>query len=133
MILNLTRLYFKPDYTIGKLYIDDVFHSDTLEDTYRDLSVENKVPEKTAIPFGTYKVILSMSNRFKIILPELIDVPQFTGIRIHSGNTALDTKGCILVGLNKFRGQLTMSKLALDSLVNKLDGQNDITINIQKG
>ena len=133
MKLRLDRIYLKPDYTIGKLYIDDVYHSDTLEDTYRDLTDETKIPGQTAIPFGTYKVIMSMSKRFGYILPELLEVPQFEGIRIHSGNTALDTHGCILVGLNKFKGQLIMSRIALDSLINRLENQNDIIINVTKG
>jgi len=133
MNLTLKRLYFKPDYTIGRLYIDDVYHCDTLEDTYRDLSLVEKVYGKTAIPFGTYKVILSISKRFGKLLPELLDVPQFTGIRVHSGNTVNDTEGCILVGLNKYRGQLIMSKYALDTLINKLENQNEININIAKG
>lgn len=67
--------------------------------------------EKTAIPRGIYKVILSYSNRFKRILPELLSVKGFAGIRIHSGNKAVDTHGCILVGDNTEKGKVTGSKV----------------------
>lgn len=92
--------------TIGKLYIDGQYFCDTLEDVDRGLSNDmeiNKITSvkvygKTAIPTGTYSVILSQSNRFKRILPEILNVPGWSGVRIHSGNKAEDTLGCILVG-----------------------------------
>ena len=133
MKLRLDRIFLKPDYTIGKLYIDEEYFCDTLEDTYRNLSnlsQESKVYGSTAIPNGLYKIILSISKRFKKILPEILDVPNFDGIRIHSGNTAKDTEGCILVGRNKFRGMLIESRITLDSLMNKLQDQDDITIEV---
>jgi hypothetical protein len=84
------------DTTLGSLFIDDHWQCHTLEDVIRPRG--EKVRNKTAIPPGRYKLILSMSNRFKKIMPEVINVPMFTGIRIHSGNTAKDTAGCLLVG-----------------------------------
>ena len=84
------------DTTLGSLFIDDHWQCHTLEDVIRPRG--EKVRNKTAIPPGRYKLILSMSNRFKKIMPEVLNVPMFTGIRIHSGNTAKDTAGCLLVG-----------------------------------
>lgn len=72
----------------------------------RDLSKEAKIKGKTAIPTGRYRVYLTYSPRFKRILPLLENVPQFTGVRIHRGNTAKDTEGCILVGYNREVGKV---------------------------
>ena len=84
------------DTTLGSLFIDDHWQCHILEDVIRPAG--EKVHSKTAIPPGCYRLILSMSNRFKKIMPEVLNVPMFTGIRIHSGNTAKDTAGCLLVG-----------------------------------
>ena len=84
------------DTTLGSLFIDDHWQCHTLEDVIRPTG--EKIRNKTAISPGRYRLILSMSNRFKKIMPELLNVPMFTGIRIHSGNTAKDTAGCLLVG-----------------------------------
>ena len=84
------------DTTLGSLFIDDHWQCHILEDVIRPAG--EKVHSKTAIPPGRYRLILSMSNRFKKIMPEVLNVPMFTGIRIHSGNTAKDTAGCLLVG-----------------------------------
>jgi len=84
------------DTTLGSLFIEDHWQCHTLEDVIRPRG--EKVRSKTAIPPGCYRIILTMSNRFKKIMPEVLNVPMFTGIRIHSGNTAKDTAGCLLVG-----------------------------------
>lgn len=121
MKLELIRESYTKDTTIGKLYIDDVFFCYTLEDTARDYGI--KVPEHTAIPRGFYKVKLSMSNRFKRVMPMVFTEPNgyelinkgigFKGIRIHGGNTHLNTEGCILVAKRKLNDstiQGTMEK-----------------------
>ena len=102
MNLLLKRIALKPDYTIGRLYIDGQYFCDTLEDAVR----EEKIVGKTAILAGTYQVIVNRSPKFKRDLPLLLGVPNFEGIRIHRGNTAKDTSGCILVGENKVKGKL---------------------------
>lgn len=96
MELRLERIRGLGDveHTPGKLYVDGKYFCQTLEDKER----KEKVYAKTAIPVGRYKVTLTMSNRFKQLLPLLHDVPNFTGVRIHSGNTTAHTEGCILVG-----------------------------------
>ncbi len=85
--------------TIGKLYLDGAYLCDTLEDIVRPAG--EKVPGQTAIPAGDYPVILNMSERFKKIMPLLLNVPDFAGVRIHSGNVSEDTEGCILVGFRE--------------------------------
>lgn len=116
MKLRLERKHFKDTYTIGNLYVDDTFFSNTLEDKNRDVNKngkfdngESKVYGETCIPFGTYKVVVNMSPKFKRELPRLLDVPSFEGILIHRGNTAEDSAGCILVGENKEVGKVLNS------------------------
>ncbi len=95
MILRLERIRQTPERTFGRLYVNGVFECYTLEDTVRTGA---KVAGKTAIPVGTYQVSLTESFRFKRVLPLLVDVPNFTGVRMHPGNTEHDTEGCILTG-----------------------------------
>ena len=90
--------------THGDLFVGDDFECVTLEDVVRDV----KIPGETAIPAGSYRIIITYSNRFKRDLILLLDVPNFTGIRIHSGNKAADSEGCILVG--KERGPTTVMR-----------------------
>lgn len=116
MKLRIERLWPKPNYTVGRLYIDGKFYCNTLEDTVRDLSKEKKVPGKTAIPYGTYKVVFNWSPKFGRNLPRLLNVPAFDGILIHPGNTAEDSAGCILVGKNTAVGRLTESRYTSDKL-----------------
>lgn len=124
MKLTLKRNFKGPDYTIGKLYIDGHYFCDTLEDTVRKV----KIAGKTAIPAGTYKVKKTMSPRFQKILPEILNVPNFTGVRIHSGNTAADTDGCLLLGLNKAKGQVLYSKDAMAFFMDRTPDEFEITI-----
>lgn len=94
MKLDLIRKDFTERSTCGDLLIDDKYFCHTLEDTYR----ETKIPGETCIPYGTYEVITNWSNRFKRVMPLLLNVPGFEGVRIHAGNTDKDTEGCILLG-----------------------------------
>lgn len=116
MKLRVERLWKKDTYTIGRLYVDDKYFCNTLEDTVRDLSKEKKIPGKTAIPYGEYKVVFNWSPKFGRNLPRLLNVPAFEGILIHSGNTANDSSGCILVGKNTKVGRLTESRYTSDKL-----------------
>ena len=124
MELTLKRIAKKDTYTIGKLYVDDEYFCDTLEDKDReltsDMSLEDikkvKVYGQTAIPTGRYQVVMNMSARFKKVMPLLLNVPGFDGIRIHSGNTAADTQGCILLGQNKVVGKVINSRIYTDKL-----------------
>ena len=139
MELKLVRVFKSPMYTIGRLYVDGVFECDTLEDTVRDLNKdgdlndagESKVFGETAIPYGTYKVIINYSNRFKRDLPRLLNVKEFDGVLIHPGNTAVDTHGCILVGINNAKGRVNNSRITFDKLFAKMKNQTDIKIIIE--
>ena len=88
--------------TVGDLYIDGVRFCFTLEDQIREQPgvpvAQWKVAGATAIPQGHYHVLWTYSNRFKHNTLQVMDVPGFSGIRIHSGNTGADTEGCLLVG-----------------------------------
>lgn len=116
MKLKVERLWKKPGYTVGRLYVDGKFFCNTLKDTVRDLNRERKVPGKTAIPYGEYKVVFNWSPKFGRNLPRLLNVPAFEGILIHPGNTADDSSGCILVGKNTKVGRLTESRYTSDRL-----------------
>ena len=95
MTLILQRTHEVGDSTFGKLFLNDMtFLNYTLEDKVRDV----KIKHQTAIPAGTYEIIINKSERFKQMMPLLLNVPGFDGIRIHKGNSAIDTSGCILVG-----------------------------------
>lgn len=99
MDIRVNREWFTSKSTEGSMYVDSEFECYTLEDVDRGLEIGGKkVYGSTAIPKGRYEVVITMSNRFKRELPLIKDVPQFTGVRIHPGNTPEDTDGCILVG-----------------------------------
>ena len=110
-------------HTIGELSVDNVPFSQTMEDQDRcihqtdpiEFIKEVKIKHKTAIPYGTYQVVMSYSNKFKKFLPELLDVPGYVGIRIHAGNAPEDTSGCICVGIRSgvkvINSRITTNKL----------------------
>ena len=137
MELKLIRRYKKHSYTIGDLYVNSVWFSNTLEDADRGLKDEMdldmiqalKKPSITAIPTGTYKVLITYSPRFKQRMPILMNVKGFEGIRIHSGNTHKDTSGCLLVGENKEKGKVLNSKITYTKLFNLI---NDALENNEK-
>ncbi len=118
MDIEIKRIYKGAEYTIGRLSIDGKYFCDTLEDTVRAPGV--KVRGKTAVPAGRYRVVLDESPRFKRILPLLVDVPNFEGVRIHPGNTAEDTEGCLLVGFNQVKGKVVASRATFQKLFEKL-------------
>lgn len=115
--LILERDWFTDLSTSGQLFIGDQFECYTLEDKVRPV----KIAGITAIPVGTYNLIMSWSPRFGKVMPLLMDVPGFTGVRIHTGNLPEDTDGCILVGLGRTKDHLQGSKLAYDALFPKLE------------
>ena len=129
MELLLKRHTFKPTYTIGKLFVNSKYFCDVIEDTVRDLNMdgdlddsgEGKIYGKTAIPYGRYEVKLTMSNRFNKVLPILIGVKGFEGIRIHSGNTEQDSLGCLIVGENKEVGKVLNSRVTMDKLMKEFE------------
>jgi hypothetical protein len=104
MNIEIRRIAHKETYTVGKMYIDGQYFCDTIEDKVRDLTREQKVYAQTAIPAGTYPVVLTYAPKFKKMLPWIQNVPHFTGILIHNGNTAQDSAGCIIIGENTLKG-----------------------------
>lgn len=149
MKLVLKRTDYLPTMTIGELNIDGRFFCYTLEDTCRenpktDAPFEvayEKVQGETAIPMGTYEVIIDMSMRFGREMPHILNVPGFTGIRIHAGNKPTHTEGCILVGMSKTgKGKdlsgIGMSQIAYTKLFEKIEAayqhHDNITIEITR-
>ena len=118
MRVTLKRIAFKDKYTIGRLYINGVYFCDTLEDKDRglydwsseDYIKEVKVKHQTAIPYGIYKLLWSYSPKYKRFMPEISCVKGFSGIRVHSGNTAEHSSGCVLLGYNKKVGMVLDSR-----------------------
>ena len=98
--LFVIRQVYTPTSTLGVLLIDSKVLCYTLEDVVRESSAP-KVPGQTAIPAGRYEIVVDMSARFKRMMPLLLNVPNFEGVRLHGGNTSGDTEGCILVAYNK--------------------------------
>lgn len=149
MELVLNRILKTNDYTIGEFSVDGKYLCDTIEDAVRPLpescpntpkgiacKCKEKVYGKTAVPAGTYKVKLGYSNRFRRILPQVLDVPHFLGILIHTGNSNKDTEGCIIVGTwdGKTENWVSNSRVAFDKLMPLLrdatDNKEEITLTI---
>lgn len=135
MELTLNRIFLGSSATIGELLINDKHLCDTLEDRVRPEG--EKVYGKTAIPEGMYEVKLTHSPRFKKILPEILNVPNFSGIRIHTGNSSKDTEGCILVGTwdGEKEDWVGNSRIAFDELMSLLEeatnNKEKITITVK--
>ena len=111
---ELKRTILEDKYTIGSLYREGVFMCHTLEDKVRP----TKIPKITAIPYGTYQIIFNFSNKFQQYMPLLLEVPNYEGIRIHAGNTEVDTEGCILVGeyTEKYKKMIINSRKTLKKI-----------------
>ena len=128
MLIEVKRFEFKDTYTVGKMYIDNIYECYTLEDVVRKGA---KVNGQTAIPTGTYNLIINHSNRFNRDLPLLENVPNFIGVRIHAGNTSAHTEGCILVGTTwSGKDFIGNSKVAFNKLFEKLKKAKKVTIKI---
>ena len=133
MLITLKRNDLQDDYTMGWWYINGDYFCDTLEDTdrmlYNDMAVtaiaKTKVAGKTAIPYGRYAVKMTFSHRFQRILPLVCNVPCFEGVRIHAGNTAKDTAGCILLGERAGGGLLKNSRKTCEKLYKILCSTNE--------
>lgn len=141
MKLELKRIALKSNYTIGKLFINGTYYCDTIEDKVIDLNKNGKfddgltkVMHQTAIPYGTFKVVVNHSPKFNRELPRLLDVPYFEGILIHNGSDQNSSSGCIIVGENKTVGKVTNSTFYMNNLTARIkDAQNKgetITITI---
>ena len=123
MEMILKRMAKKQGYTIGNLYLDKNAPKfcDTLEPTRRDLIPgAKKIWGETAIPEGRYAVVISYSPKMNKWLPILLGVPNFKGVRIHAGNTAKDTQGCILLGVNRKRGMVLDSRNHVAKLIKEI-------------
>ena len=127
MNLTLYRKWFTDISTTGVLFIDGEFFCYTLEDVVR----EQKIYGKTAIPYGKYDVVITYSPRFKKNMPLLVNVPNFEGVRIHAGNTANDTEGCILVGKSKGQDFIGGSRKTYEELMERIKGQK-LTLEIRR-
>ena len=135
MELKLKRTDFTDTSTIGELSINGVFECFVLEDTDRGLkqsmslpeSVATKVHGKTAIPYGTYKIVVTKSERFSkmkgkpVYLPLLLNVPNYEGVRIHTGNKPTETEGCLLPARKKGKNVVSESTLAFTQLNDKIN------------
>jgi hypothetical protein len=114
MQLEVRRKWYTEESTIGELYVDGLFQCYTLEDRIRKPGV--KVPKQTCIAAGLYRLVINFSQRFQRLLPQVLDVPMFEGVRIHPGNMAVDTEGCILVGTARDHNFVGNSRLAFGAL-----------------
>ena len=128
MLIEVKRFDFKDNYTAGRMYINNLYFCYTLEDVVREGA---KVDGQTAIPAGTYDVIIDDSTRFGRPMPHILNVPNFKGVRIHSGNTSKDTEGCILLGAS-YAGKdfIGNSKNSFDIFFEKLKAAKTATIKI---
>lgn len=135
MKITVKRIAKKPKYTIGKMYLNDRYFCDTIEDTDRGLTSEMSVEEikskkvyaQTAIPTGEYDVMITYSPKYQRMMPLICNVKGYEGIRIHSGNTEKDTEGCIIVGKNTVVGAVTSSRDTYRELFNILEHASKVS------
>lgn len=140
MKLVLKRIHFGDTFTVGQLYEDTGYGEHpicyVLEDKYREIEGQDvkvwKEQNKTAIPKGVYDVRITFSNRFQCKLPQLMDVPGFTGVRIHTGNSSENTEGCLLVGMSwdGHSDWIGSSKVAMGVLMPLIEKAEGCTIEI---
>ena len=128
MELELKRSVKTNKSTIGELTVNGVFECFILEDKDRGLRkdmpiselIVMKIKTRTAIPTGRYEIVVSFSDKFQKMLPLLLDVPAFAGIRIHPGNTDANTEGCLLPGKTKSPDMIGSSRVAFTALFDKI-------------
>lgn len=117
--LILHRKFKGKEYTIGKLYRlhgdNEIYICDILEDVVRNpittaINKFVKIYGETAIPYGKYEIVRTYSNRFKKVMPLLLNVPHYEGVRIHTGNTAAQSCGCLICGYNTVKGKVLESR-----------------------
>ena len=137
MQIKVIRSVFTDTTTLGQMLVNDSFFAYTLEDTNRNLNGDcsKKVQNETCIDAGTYNVVVNHSAHFNKDLPQILNVPCFEGIRIHGGNTAKDTEGCILIGAKTnhidWIGECGQKVLEIISLIrNAADNNESVTIEI---
>ena len=139
MEAKLERAWRLETYTVGRVFVDGERFSESMEDRDRGLTQDmpleeikkRKVYGETAIPTGTYTVKMTYSPKYKRNMPEVLGVPGFSGIRIHSGNTAKDSLGCILLGRNTKVGMVTESRKTckeFERLLEAAGGECKLTI-----
>ncbi len=143
MELTLTRHTFTKESTIGDLSIDGKYACKILEDTDRglrstdgiDYILSKKIFAQTAIPYGRYEIVISYSTRFKRLMPLLLKVPGWDGIRMHTGNKPEDSEGCLICGTYEGENVVTLSKVAFEFIFQAIsDGcmHGKVFINIEK-
>lgn len=131
MQIQVKRKVRSSSFSMGEMFIENVFFCYTLEDKDRKLKASMplsemmsiKIPAETAIPTGNYELVMSFSNRFQKFLPQLLQVPCFEGIRIHAGNISAHTEGCILLGYekNEEEGMVLTSRLAVRDFISRIN------------
>ena len=130
--VKIKRIAFKDTYTIGRITVDGLFISDSIEDKVRVLnSIKDKVYGETAIPAGTYDADIYFSKKFGYKVIRLFDVPYFSGIYIHRMNTAKDSLGCIGVGKNDKKGWLSNPTIYMNKLIEAVEGADKIKVMIE--
>ena len=129
MTIRIIREPSQHGATLGVVFVNDQFFSFSLEDQLREVKgqpVESwKVKGQTAIPEGVYRCRLSWSPKFQKVLPEVLEVPGFTGIRIHSGNRHEDSEGCVLIGFQRANAVISESRAAMARLIVDMDVAKD--------